>query len=46
MYYLKEERKMEKKAYMIKSSKTTNRGPAINENISSNKVRVVSEKAK
>ena len=29
---------------MNKSSKTTNRGPAINENISSNKVRVVSEK--
>ena len=29
---------------MNKSSKTSNRGPAINENISSNKVRVVSEK--
>ena len=29
---------------MSKSSKTSNRGPAINENISSNKVRVVSEK--
>ena len=29
---------------MNKSSKTSNRGPAINENISSSKVRVVSEK--